>query len=289
MGKSCHKPTPRKSVFQTEFRKIISAFVLDACHDLRKRKRVKNSRAITGITTGFEELGQLTGGFHRGSLIVIGGSPGMKKSAFAINLALNAATQQFSVAFITADKSTQEISMRMLEAEAREEARHLRKSKLSIDENSKSLPGIHSICLRLKHKHGLDLLAVDDLQSLAECIGIRQSAKGISTIIHALKTVAQELEIAVVVTSHLKHAIDYRADKRPVISDLYAASIIEQKADVILFLYRDEVYYRKPDNEGLAEVIVAKQNYGDSGSVSLIFDAKFNRFKNISDFYAEAL
>lgn len=87
-------------------------------------------------------------------------------------------------------------------------------------------------------------------------------------------------------TSHLKHAIDYRTDKRPVISDLYAASIIEQKADEILFLYRDKIYHRKPDNECLTEIIVAKQNRGDSGIVWPIFEEKLGKYRYLSDFYA---
>jgi len=283
MGKNHHEPISGQADGKTEL-EIIAAFVSDACHDLMKWP--DNPITITGITSGFEDLDQLTGGLQRGALIMVGGRPCMGKSAFAINLALNAATKQFSVALFITDMPAQQMTMRKLTEETREEINHLHRGNLSIGESSESLPDIQCMCRRLKQsEQGLDLLVLDDLQSLAERIGIKQSAKGISTIIHALKTMAQELEIAVVVTSQLKRPLDYRADKHPVISDLYAASIIEQKADVIMFLYRDEVYNRKPDNEGLAEIIVAKQNHGEPGSIRLIFEANFGRFNNISDFY----
>jgi len=112
-------------------------------------------------------------------------------------------------------------------------------------------------------------------------MSIKQSVKGISTIIHVLKNMAKELEIAVVVTSHIKPIVESRFDKRPRITDLYAASTIEQNADVVMFLYRDEIYHRKPDNESLAEIIVAKQNYGALSSVCLIFEAKSGRFYDL--------
>lgn len=283
MGKNHFGSPPKQSDVVTEF-EIIAAFVADTCHDLMKRS--DDPRTITGITTGFEDLDQLTNGLQRGNLIVVGGRPCMGKSAFAINLAVNAATKQFSVAIFITDMPAKQVAMRKLEEETRGEISHLHRGNLFIDESPESLSGIQSMCHCLKYGElGLDLLVVDDLQSLAERIGIKKSAKGISTIIHALKTMAQELGIAVLVTSQLKRALDYRADKRPVISDLYAASIIEQKTDVIIFLYRDEVYNRKPDNEGLAEIIVARQNHREPGRVHLTFEENLSRFKNISAFY----
>jgi len=283
MGKNNFGPPPKQSDVVTEF-EIIAAFVADTCHDLMKRS--DDPRTITGITTGFEDLDQLTNGLQRGNLIVVGGRPCMGKSTFAINLAVNAIKGKYSVALLTANMPVQQVSQRILTLETILEIDQLLRENLTIDESPKFLSGIQSICYHLKHGNpGLDLLVLDDLQSLADRVGIKQSAKGISTIICALKTMAQELGIAVVVTSQLKRALDYRADKRPVISDLYAASIIEQEADAIMFLYRDEVYNRKPDHEGLAEIIVVRQNHGEPGRVHLTFEVNSGRFNNISAFY----
>jgi len=277
--------------------KTIGDFILNAYHDVEKR--AENPQQICGITTGYQPLDELTDGLHRGSLIIIGGRPSMGKSAFAINLALNAAREKASVALIAADMDADQIAVRLLALASYLEVNDLFRGNLSIedwrklseamntlatfniaiDDHSDALPDMQLLCRRLKgSKQGLDLIVVDDLQSLTERMGFQPTTRSVTAITQALKQLAKELNAAVVVTTNLKPSLESRFDKRPVIADLYHGTIIEQAADVIMMLYRDEIYNVKPDNECVAEVIVIKQHDGKLASVILKFEGQYCRF-----------
>ncbi len=277
--------------------KTIGEFILDAYHAVEKR--AENPQKICGITTGYQSLDELTDGLHRGTLIFVGGRPSMGKSAFAINLALNAAREKASVALIAADMDTDQIAVRLLAIASCLEVNDLLRGNLSIDhwprlpeamntlasfniaidDHSETLPDMQSLCRRLKrNKQGLDLIVVDDLQALTERMGFQPTARSITSITQALMQLAKELDTAVVVTTNLKPSLEARYDKRPVIADLYHGTIIEQAADVIMMLYRDEIYNLKPDNECVAEVIVIKQHDGELASIKLTFEGQYCRF-----------
>jgi len=160
-----------------------------------------------------------------------------------------------------------------------DELNKLDKYQLIFSGISDSIDNMDSIYSHLKDEvEKLDLLVIDDLQSLAEHIGTKQTIHGIAEIMHSLKAMAQSMNIAVVVTSHIKATVESRADKRPRISDLYNAAAIERAANVIMLLYRDELYNPKPGNEGLAEIIIAKQSHGELERISLSFEGRFSRF-----------
>ncbi|MDX8405720.1 MAG: DnaB-like helicase C-terminal domain-containing protein [Mariprofundus sp.] len=256
---------------------------------------------ITGITTGFKNMDSGSDGFHRGELIVIGGRVSMGKTALAINLATNAAKsdRNYSVAMLSLSMNTDQISQRVLAMSTGIELYRLYRGQLTakdwqllviavseLDEcqlilsgATDSLADMESIQARLNDEaEKLDLLVIDDLQSLAEHIGIKQSMQGIVGIMQALKTMAKALNIAVVVTSHIKSTVESRAEKRPRISDLYNAAAIERTADVIMLLYRHELYNPKPSNEGLAEIMIAKQSHGELERLQFTYEGKFSRF-----------
>jgi len=235
---------------------------------------------------------------------IIGGRTGMGKSTLAINLATNAATStdKYSVALISAGLTARQISMRMMAAAARVELNSLRKGTLKgedwhklaefsgqlteanmiIADTPDSLATIQLMCRHLKHEtQGLDLVFIDDLQSLAERIGIKQTVHETSAMTQALKSMAVELDVPVVVTSQLKPTLEARTDKRPCINDLCCVSAIEQTADVIFLLYREEVYHQQADHEGDAEIIIAKQCYGELTRARLLFNGKFSRFDEL--------
>jgi len=277
----------------------------DVYTDLEKKP--DHPIGATGIPTGFKPLDNLTCGLHRGELIVIGARPAMGKTALCANLAVRACIsgeRQYSVAMISTDLPVKQMLMRMLALEAKvdlvklcagqmeshdlqqvaEVSEKLGDSDMVITGAAKSLPAMLKELTDIKHgESGLDIVIVDDLQSLAARMDIKRSTRGIASLMHDLKAVAQELDVAVIVTSQLSAAVESRADKRPRISDLYQLRAIEQQADVIMLLYREEMYQRRPENEGLAEIIVAKQKNAEPGAVSLVFWAEYNRFEELPE------
>jgi len=234
---------------------------------------------ITGMTTGFKSLDERTDGFHRGEVMLVGARPITGKSALIANLAVRAAmsNDQSSVAMISADLPVKQMFMRMMALEAKIELERLRterlesgdwqqlteasgrlgKAILMMDKAPPSLPVMHKNLADIKHGDtGLDIVLVDDLQSLAESMGIKHSSKGIASLMRGLHTIARNLDVAVIVTARLNATVESRADKRPRMTDLYQSRAIEPKADVITLLYRDEMYHRRPEYEGLMEIIM---------------------------------
>jgi len=281
----------------------IGSLMADAYNELQER--YKNQQAVTGVSTGFKDLDEMTAGMQRGDLIVVAGRPSMGKTSFSMNLAQNAAirSQEPQVAAIfSLEMGSEQIAMRMLAVEARVDMNNLRTGRFSADDWRKlatasgslaeaeifiddtpsiSVLEVRAKCRRLKREaKRLDLVLIDYLQLMSGRAGADRRDQEISEITRSLKGLAKELDVPVIVLSQLNRAVESRADKRPMMSDLRESGAIEQDADIIMFLYRDEVYNKKPENEGLAELIIAKQRNGATGTVGLTFLAQYTRFED---------
>jgi replicative DNA helicase len=257
----------------------------------------------TGIPSGFKELDDLTSGFQRSEFIVVAARPSVGKTAFALNIAQNVAIQQgLKVAVFSLEMSKEALMQRMLCSEARIDSQRLRKGLLRTEEWGPlttaagklseatifidETPGISDMQLRAKarriqSRHGLDLVIVDYLQLMSSIRKKEGRTQEISEISRSLKALARELSIPVVALSQLSRAVETRGrDKRPILSDLRESGAIEQDADVVIFLYRDELYNPQSDREGIAEIIIQKQRNGPTGTIELKFFKEFTRFEN---------
>ncbi len=303
----------------TNFNKNQSAFssMADLMPQLYRdlEARYADQRAVTGVPTDFQDLDNLTAGMQRGDLIVIAGRPSMGKTAFAMNIAQNAAIRTFAdkeeqrrhvVSVFSLEMSAQQIAQRMLACEARVNMSKLRTGHLSQEDWRKlagavgalaeaeiyiddtpaiSVTELRAKCRRLKRESNaksLDLVVIDYLQLMSGPPNAERRDQEISEITRSLKGLAKELDVPVVVLSQLNRSLEARSDKRPMMSDLRESGAIEQDADVIAFIYRDEVYNKKPDNQGIAEVIIAKQRNGPIGTVKLTFLHEYTRFENFA-------
>jgi replicative DNA helicase len=257
----------------------------------------------TGIPSGFKELDDLTSGFQKSEFIVIAARPSVGKTAFALNISQSVAINlKLNVAIFSLEMSKEALVQRMLCSEARIDSQRLRKGLLRTEEWGPlttaagrlseanifidETPGISDMQLRAKarriqSRHGLDLLIVDYLQLMSSLRKKEGRTQEISEISRSLKALARELNIPIVALSQLSRAVETRGrDKRPILSDLRESGAIEQDADVVIFLYRDELYNPNTDKKDLAEVIIQKQRNGPTGSVELRFFKEFTRFEN---------
>ncbi|BAI79546.1 replicative DNA helicase DnaB [Deferribacter desulfuricans SSM1] len=256
---------------------------------------------IIGIPSGYTDLDKLTNGFQDSDLIIVAGRPGMGKTAFALNIALNASYRfDKSIAIFSLEMSANQLVQRLLATEAKIESSKLRSGKLNMEEWNRlasvggelndlklfiddtpaiSVMELRAKCRRLKKEHGLDMVIVDYLQLMSGS-NVDSREQQISEISRSLKALAKELNIPVIALSQLNRSVENRSDKRPQPSDLRESGAIEQDADLIIFLYRDEVYHKDSKFQGLCEVIVAKHRNGPTGSVYLAFLKEFTRFEN---------
>ncbi|MDX8391540.1 MAG: replicative DNA helicase [Mariprofundaceae bacterium] len=283
----------------------MAELMVEGYHQLEKRYAEK--KAVTGTPTGYADLDEITSGMQFSDLIIIAGRPSMGKTAFAMNLARNAALESEdakAVAIFSLEMSAQQIALRMLASEARVNMSLLRTGRFSAEDWRKlanasgslaesaifvddtpaiSVLELRSKCRRLKKEAGgLDLVIIDYLQLMSGRAGAERREQEISEITRSLKGLAKELNVPVIALSQLNRSLESRADKKPMMSDLRESGAIEQDADVIMFIYRDEVYNKKPENEGHAEIIIAKQRNGPTGEVNLTFLHEFTRFENYS-------
>jgi len=258
--------------------------------------------AITGVPSGFKDIDELTSGFQPGDLIIIGGRPGMGKTAFALNIAQHVAIDlKEPVAVFSLEMSKEQLAMRMLCAESMVNASSVRKGFISkqdwpkltnaagrladapifIDDSSAiTVLEVRAKARRLKMEHGgLSLVVVDYLQLMRSRGNFERREQEISEISRSLKALAKELKVPVVALSQLNRAVEQRGEKKPTLADLRESGAIEQDADVIIFLYRDEIYNKNnPSNKGKAEIIIAKQRNGPTGTVNLTYLADSTRF-----------
>ncbi|MFD0050650.1 replicative DNA helicase [Actinomycetes bacterium NPDC127524] len=259
---------------------------------------------VTGIPTGFAELDRMTAGFQRNDLIIVAARPSVGKTAFALNIAQNVATKtEENVAIFSLEMGAEQLVMRMLCAEGNINAQNLRTGSLT-DEDWRKLtmamgslsnagiyiddtPGvrigdIRSKCRRLKQEHGLGMILIDYLQLIQ---GNGRSGENrqqeVSEISRSLKALARELQVPVIALSQLSRGVEQRQDKRPMMSDIRESGSIEQDADIVAFLYRDDYYDKESENKNIIEIIIAKQRNGPVGTVSLAFVKEYNKFVNL--------
>lgn len=267
-------------------------------------ERAASQNPITGITTGFIDLDYKLSGLQRSDLILVAARPSMGKTAFALNLATNAALKGGAkVAIFSLEMSKEQLVQRMISATAHVDLQKIISGRLSEDEwiqiinamgplsqaqifiddtAAISLMEMKAKCRRLKIEKGLDLILIDYLQLMQSERRHENRQQEISAISRGLKALAKELECPVVALSQLSRAPELRSDHRPILSDLRESGAIEQDADVVLFLYRDEYYNPDTDKKNIGEVIIAKHRNGPTGSVELVFKKEFTKFVNMA-------
>lgn len=268
---------------------------------------------VTGVTTGFEQLDRLTAGLQKSDLIIVAARPSMGKTAFSLNVALNAAIKQkITVAIFSLEMSSEQVLQRMLAMRAKVDLKRLRRPSLLTDEDWQALyqagdilskasiyidetSNISNMALRararrLKSEHGLGLVIVDYLQLMRSSRRADSRELEISDISRSLKALAKELEIPVMALSQLNRKVEERPDKRPILADLRESGAIEQDADVIMFVYREDVYKIKKPSErpaiGDAEIIIGKQRNGPVGIAELVYNSPTTSFENRAPDYS---
>ena len=260
-----------------------------------------NGGGITGIPTGFNELNARTGGLHGGELILIAGRPGMGKSSFAVNIAEHISiNENQTVAIFNLEMPKEQIVNRIICSQALVDSKKIRTGSLSgedwerigqvvnkvataplyVDDTaSVTVSQIRAKCRRLKQTKNLSLIVIDYLQLMQSGGRADNRQQEISEISRSLKILAKELNVPVIALSQLSRASESRSDKRPMLSDLRESGAIEQDADIVMFLYRDE-YYNKDTDDKLAECIIAKHRSGETGSFRLGWQGEYTKFSN---------
>jgi replicative DNA helicase len=270
-------------------------------------KLQQHKGAITGVPSGFADLDQLTSGFQRGDLVIVAARPSMGKTSFVLNIAQHlGTTTDMTVGFFSLEMSKEQLFIRLLTSEARIDAHRFRTGHLSetdygrlshalgalaeahvfIDDTASiGMLEMRAKARRLQAAHGLDLLVIDYLQLMQGRGRFENRQQEVSAISRSLKGLAKELDIPVVALSQLSRAPESRGDHKPQLSDLRESGALEQDADVVLFIYRPEVYDKentKPEDQGVAEIIIGKQRNGPIDTVKLSFLNQFTRFENYS-------
>ncbi|MDH5649227.1 MAG: replicative DNA helicase [Gammaproteobacteria bacterium] len=262
----------------------------------------RSDNPLTGVSTGFTDLDNMTSGLQSSDLVIVAGRPSMGKTSLAMNIAENAAVgHKTPVAIFSMEMPGEQLAMRMMASLGRINAHRVRTGNLH-DEDWPRLtsavsmlsetpifiddsPGLTPMELRararrLHREHGLGMVIIDYLQLMQTGESSENRATEISNITRALKGLAKELSVPVVALSQLNRSLEQRPNKRPVMSDLRESGAIEQDADVIIFIYRDEVYNEDSTDKGTAEIIISKQRNGPTGTVRLTFLGEYTRFEN---------
>ena len=260
--------------------------------------------SVIGVPSGLLDLDDITSGFQDGDLIIIAGRPGMGKTALALSMIRNAALEaDVGVGMFSLEMANHQLAMRLLCAEARVDSHFVRTGKLPAklwknlglsagdlekapiyldDSPALTVLELRAKARRLKAEHNIGMIVVDYLQLMQGPRGVESRQQEISVISRSLKALAKELSIPVVALSQLSRAVEQRAEHKPQLSDLRESGAIEQDADVVIFLYRPWVYSQEDEDEGKAEIIVAKQRNGPTGHISASFISKYARFENLS-------
>lgn len=280
---------PLKEVIEETFERIEQVF------DTKK--------AITGVSTGFADLDEKCSGLHPSDLVIVAARPGMGKTTLALNIAQHmAVNEKKPVAFFSLEMSRDQLAQRMLCAAAKIDAQNLRNGRLSQEEWMKltracgplsespiyiddsaslSVMEVRAKARRLKAEKGLEAVFVDYLQLMRSYSRTENRQQELSEISRSLKALAKELSLPVIALSQLSRAVEKRTDRRPILSDLMESGGIEANADLVVFIYRDS-YYSQDPADNLAEVIIAKQRNGPTGTIKLYFMNRYNRFANIA-------
>jgi replicative DNA helicase len=296
------------SIFEISENKIKPAFypigkIIEVNIDALE-ERQGNKAMVTGVATGFTKLDELTAGLQKSDLIILAGRPGMGKTAFALNIAKNSAVDiNIPVAIFSLEMSKEQLSFRMLSSEARIDSSRLRRGFITQDDWIKitdaagflsqapifiddspniTVLEIRAKSRRLKMENDIGLIIIDYLQLMKGRVSAERRDLEISEISRSLKALAKELDIPVLALSQLNRKLEERSDKRPQLADLRESGALEQDADVVAFIYRDELYNKDENNpnKGRAEIILAKQRNGPTGTAILTFLDTYTRFEN---------
>ncbi len=279
----------------------IEQVVMNALRKIEKASQ--NTGTVTGIATGFIDLDYRTSGLQPSDLVLLAARPSMGKTAIVLNIAQHIAVKERkTTAIFSLEMSKEQLVNRFLSAESRVDAQTLRNGNLNPDEwerlvegagvigDSKLIiddtPGIsvnelRSKCRKYKLEHDLSIVIIDYLQLMSGSGKSESRQQEISDISRSLKALARELSVPVVALSQLSRAVEQRPDHRPMLSDLRESGAIEQDADVVMFLYRDEYYNKDSPDKGIAELIIAKQRNGPTGTVHLAWIGEHTRFANL--------
>ena len=268
------------------------------------QERYENQGAVTGLPTGFHDFDEMTAGLQNSDLIILAARPAMGKTTLALNMAeYGAIKTKKAVAVYSMEMSASQLAFRLISSIGRVNATRLRTGQLEdedwsrvnmairmlsdvkifIDDTPALSPDVlRSKARRIKREHDLGLIVIDYLQ-LMQVPGTGENrATEISEISRSLKALAKELNVPVIALSQLNRGLESRTDKRPVMADLRESGAIEQDADIIVFIYRDEYYNKESPDKGLAEVIIGKQRNGPTGMVKLKFFGEYTRFDNLA-------
>jgi replicative DNA helicase len=260
---------------------------------------------VTGVPSGFRDLDRVTSGFQEGNLVIVAARPSMGKSALGLCIAANLAVRKnIPVALFTLEMSKSEVTQRLMCSEAKVESQRLRTGKLAADDwprltaacdklakapiyvddtGSITMMEIRSKARRLKSKHPeLGLIIVDYLQLMTSGTSAENRVQEVSQISRSLKVLARDLDLPIVALSQLSRAVEQRHDKRPILSDLRESGSLEQDADIVVFIYRDEYYEAESDQQGLAEVHIAKHRNGPTDTVKLSFLRRYAKFADLA-------
>jgi replicative DNA helicase len=267
-------------------------------------QRYESKGSVTGLATGFTDLDEMTAGLQPSDLIIVAARPSMGKTALAVNMAEHAALKsRKAVAIFSMEMSASQLAFRLISSLGRINQQHLRTgdlqeeewprvtsaitllsdAKIFIDDTPALSPAeLRARARRLKREHDVGLIVIDYLQLMQVPGNKENRATEISEISRSLKAMAKEMNIPVIALSQLNRSLEQRTDKRPVMSDLRESGAIEQDADVILFIYREEVYDKESPKKGSAELIIGKQRNGPIGTVNLTFLGQYTRFESIA-------
>ena len=275
--------------------------VMNTLENIERASKSKGN--VTGIPTGFVDLDYKTSGFQPSDLILIAARPSMGKTAFVLNLAeYMAFRKNKAVAIFSLEMSREQLINRLLSLESKVNSQNIRTGSLKDDEWAKLIEGagvigdsnliiddtpgisigeLRSKCRKYKLEHGLDIVIIDYLQLMVGSGRSDSRQQEISEISRSLKALARELNVPVIALSQLSRAVEQRTDHRPMLSDLRESGAIEQDADVVMFIYRDEYYNKDSESKGMAEIIIAKQRNGPIGTVNLVWLPDYTKFANV--------
>ncbi|RZD14921.1 MAG: replicative DNA helicase [Candidatus Acidulodesulfobacterium ferriphilum] len=258
---------------------------------------------ITGVHSGFQYLDELTNGFQPSDLIIIAGRPSMGKTALSLSIAKNIAVKKIPVAFFSLEMSKEQLATRLLSLTAKIDSSMLRRGRIhnpDIENIHKALEMLEDIPIyiddsagitvtelraktrRLKREKGIGIAIIDYLQLMKASPNIESREQAIADISRSLKSLAKELNIPVIALSQLNRMVESRQDRKPQLADLRESGAIEQDADLIMFVYREEVYKKDTENKGIAELIIGKQRNGPTGIVKLSYTDKYTSFENLA-------
>lgn len=268
-----------------------------------------NKGSITGVGSGIRDLDAKTSGFQKGDMVLIAARPSMGKTTFSLNIAENAALREGkSVVIFSLEMSKEQLAYKLLCSEANVDMLKLRtgnlddddweriaratgplsKAKIYIDDTAGlSVMEMISKCRKIKMEHGIDMILIDYLQLMSGSSGSESRQQEVSEISRSIKALAKEMECPVIALSQLSRAPEQRADHRPMLSDLRESGSIEQDADVVMFLYRDEYYNKETEDKNIGECIIAKQRNGPVGTVKMAWIGAHSKFANLELVYKE--